>query len=283
MGFFRSSRLSIISTVIYFLPSGRNRSITCYSFTGLCLAYLAALVSKIFYNGAPVPLVPSAPFSRVAVLINLTLNIAATLWLVGWPAYILVRMKLRKPHRRLFIVCFSCTLLLAAMDVFHALNIIVERFDVIMVSAHLELLFSVLTANVVILAAFLYRAFKARQDGAITSLSESDSASGTSERQVAGTTQAAASARAFATARSSEIGPFTTLYMYTTHYSQEGDVPETSQVMLSGGSSKFLTPSSDMSATTRNHGRSIVLSDSFTSCGEHLATSSSGSPSGKGP
>ncbi|EAU90801.1 hypothetical protein CC1G_09278 [Coprinopsis cinerea okayama7 len=207
-----SSRLSILSTVIYFLPPGRNRLITVYSFAILCVGYLTALVSKIFYSGIPVRLLPQPPFCKEVAILNIVLDTIATVWLVGWPAYILARMKLRKPVRRLFTVCFSCTACLAAMDIFHGVNVMTHSRHLFL-SSHLELLFSVLVANIVVVAAYVYRTFNGISIESEESGEPSDHSTGTKVHAHGAATQYPTDRRATSyEATSSSIGPFTTIY-----------------------------------------------------------------------
>ncbi|EAU90813.2 hypothetical protein CC1G_09290 [Coprinopsis cinerea okayama7 len=155
------SRMSILATIIRILPNpSRGRFITKASFAVFFVFWIATTVSKVFYNGTAVKLIPDRPWSLVPTIVVLILNTVATVWLVTWPAYLILRMtSLARPLRRLLTICFGTAIILLAVDIWQAANLFIEAFGLALISAHLELILSLLLANVIILATYIYRIF----------------------------------------------------------------------------------------------------------------------------
>lgn len=53
-----------------------------------------------------------------------TVNLISTVWLICWPIYLLVRMKLANKDRNLIIACFASGVSLIAFDIAHTINLI---------------------------------------------------------------------------------------------------------------------------------------------------------------
>ncbi|KAH6885570.1 hypothetical protein BKA70DRAFT_113550 [Coprinopsis sp. MPI-PUGE-AT-0042] len=154
-----SSRISIQATVVYFLPPGRNRSISKWAVGALALGWLASGISKLFYNGIPIPVVPTRPYSQLVTGVNMGLGIVATAWLIGWPGFIIMRMKLRRRVKKILMVSFGCAFIMLVTEVFHCVNLTISAFHLLKISAHLVLVASVVMGNIVILFASLYQHF----------------------------------------------------------------------------------------------------------------------------
>ncbi|EAU90809.2 hypothetical protein CC1G_09286 [Coprinopsis cinerea okayama7 len=175
-----ASRLSIQATVIRFLPPGRNRTVSRHAFGALAFMWVATTVSKVFYCGYPIPLYPVHPYCYFEVsvtVISVVLNCLATIWLIGWPAYVLLKMNLSKPHRRLFIVCFSSAWVLLAIVIWQGFNVI--KYDIrIQISGHLEIMVSLVTCNLLVLATYIYRILRNSDEEDSDDSSESASSKG---------------------------------------------------------------------------------------------------------
>lgn len=65
-------------------------------------------------------------------------NFTASLWLVAWPAYILLRMKLPQTHQRLLIACFSASFLLGVVYIVSAIYLIKGTFIAGVITGHLS-------------------------------------------------------------------------------------------------------------------------------------------------
>ncbi|TFK22095.1 hypothetical protein FA15DRAFT_622997 [Coprinopsis marcescibilis] len=213
-----SSRLSIQVTVIRLLPPGLNRTISKYAFSSLIAMWISVSIARVFYNGTIVPAIPQQPYSPIPSVVSLAFDVVGTGWLIGWPAYILVRMKLRRPHRRLLLVCFSSGVLLGVTNILHGADLIVATsWDRITVTGHLELMLSLVLSNVLVLATYIYRVFRA--SSTLSDESDTESSSGqrsTSKREVPDTLGVVTRTRSVMPPSNgtmeSSIGPLTTVY-----------------------------------------------------------------------
>ncbi|EAU90803.1 hypothetical protein CC1G_09280 [Coprinopsis cinerea okayama7 len=144
-----SGRVAVLNTIAYYLPPDAYpaRLTTIWSSLGFAIAWIATLISKIFVSGLPIRAIPQPPFSKAATIFGLVLNLLGTAWLIGWPAYLLVKLSLGKSYQRLILTCFVFTTTLGAWDIWHAINT-QNTSPYLFYSSHLELLFSVLVANV---------------------------------------------------------------------------------------------------------------------------------------
>ncbi|KAH6897893.1 hypothetical protein BKA70DRAFT_1198551 [Coprinopsis sp. MPI-PUGE-AT-0042] len=226
-----ASRVSIQAMIVYFLPPGRNRTISEWALVGFCAGWLCTTIPRIFYSGVPIRAIPQGPFELVPTIVILIFDIIATLWQVGWPKYLLSRMKLRKPHRRLFMASFSTALLLLAVNIFHSVMMLTKTNHLLLLTSHLELLLSLVAVNALVLTAYLYSVIRPVNDG-----SRDDSSSDVSEPK----TQVQPSARMVtihgimtgasqsnraptASGYSSEVGPLTTINTSFYEWSQSGE------------------------------------------------------------
>ncbi|KAH6885571.1 hypothetical protein BKA70DRAFT_113604 [Coprinopsis sp. MPI-PUGE-AT-0042] len=151
-----ASRVSVQITIVYFLPSGRNRTISKWAAGGLGISSITSGVSKMFYNGLPIPRIPSSPFGRIPTGINMGLGVVATTWLIGWPAFLVSRMKLRRRVKAILLASFGSGTLLFATEIFHCVNL-VNGSQLVRISGQLALVSSVVTSNMVILVALIYQ------------------------------------------------------------------------------------------------------------------------------
>jgi hypothetical protein len=53
-------------------------------------------------------------------------NVLATIWLISWPASILLRMKLCRRVKRALLMAFGSALLLFASEIFHCVNLMLS-------------------------------------------------------------------------------------------------------------------------------------------------------------
>lgn len=164
-----SSRLSIQATIIRFLSPGPHRTISRVAFVALIAMWIVAAITKVFYCGNPVPQIPQCIYKKMPSIVALVLDVLSTAWLVGWPTYILFRMKLPRSGRRLIVACFVASLLLGAVDIYHASNIIVGAFGRINVSGHLEPMLAVVLSNLLVLVTYVYRTFRGANGAGETS------------------------------------------------------------------------------------------------------------------
>ena len=70
------------------------------------------------------------------------MDVISSAWLVAWPAYILVKMKLPGVHRRLLVACFSTSCLLAVLNVTHSVNIFKNATANAVITGHLQVIFN---------------------------------------------------------------------------------------------------------------------------------------------
>ncbi|KAH6885567.1 hypothetical protein BKA70DRAFT_1466021 [Coprinopsis sp. MPI-PUGE-AT-0042] len=159
-----SSRLSIQTTIVYFLPPGRNRTISKGAAGVLFIAYLGGMLSKLFWNGIPIPIIPKPPYSKVPTIINLALGIVSTVWLVAWPAFILMKMKLRRSVRRVLMIAFGSAVLLLASEIFHGVNLMTFAYHLLKASAHIVLVLSVVLSNIIVIVAAIYQRLRPDAD-----------------------------------------------------------------------------------------------------------------------
>ncbi|KAH6883718.1 hypothetical protein BKA70DRAFT_1470954 [Coprinopsis sp. MPI-PUGE-AT-0042] len=152
-----SSRLSIQTTVVYFLPPGRNRTISKGAAAVLFVAYLGGMLSKLFWNGIPIPIIPKPPYSKIPTVINMALGIVSTMWLVAWPAFILMKMKLQRSVRRILMTAFGSAVLLLASELFHGVNLMIFASNLTKASAHTVLVLSVVLSNIIVIVAAIYQ------------------------------------------------------------------------------------------------------------------------------
>jgi len=151
-----ATRLSIATTVIRLLPSGRNRLISQLACVVFVFMWLAVIIQRFFLCGYPMPYIPWCKFSQATPILSLVVDFISDLWLVCWPAYILLRMKLPSTHRRLLLVCFSASVLVLAISIWHSFNVI--RLDIhVSLSGHLDVLISLLVCNLIVLVTYVYR------------------------------------------------------------------------------------------------------------------------------
>ncbi|KAH6915158.1 hypothetical protein BKA70DRAFT_1258164 [Coprinopsis sp. MPI-PUGE-AT-0042] len=184
-----STRLSIQATVIRFLSPGPHRTISRVAFVALIAMWIVAAITKVFYCGIPVPQIPQCMYKDMPSIVALVLDVLSTAWLVGWPTYILLRMKLPRSGRRLIVACFVASLLLGAMDIYHATNIILGAVSRINVSGHLEPMLAVVLSNLLVLVTSVYRTFRGANGvgetagGGSTDETGSSSSDSTSKRE----------------------------------------------------------------------------------------------------
>ncbi|KAH6885589.1 hypothetical protein BKA70DRAFT_113722 [Coprinopsis sp. MPI-PUGE-AT-0042] len=152
-----SSRMSTQATIIHFLPEGQNRIISMWALGCLGLCWLISGIVKFFYNGIPIPVVPGPPWGQMPTAVNIGLSLLATVWLIVWPASIVMRMQLRQRAKRTLLVCFGSALPLFALEVFHCVNLMVNAYKLIEYSGRIELLSSVVLSNMVIVVTFIYQ------------------------------------------------------------------------------------------------------------------------------
>ena len=155
-----TSRVSMQTTVVHFLPPGQNRTISQWATGVFILGWIVAGIVKMFYNGIPIPLVPQPPWGKIPTFIDLTMGVLATLWLVLWPAYLLTRMKLNRRVKRLVSLSFGTALLFLGLEIFHCVNILHggDR-TVLRVSGAVELTSAIVVANMVVLITAIYQRF----------------------------------------------------------------------------------------------------------------------------
>lgn len=65
-------------------------------------------------------------------------NILATIWLIAWPASIVMRMKLRRRVKRTLLISFGSALILLASEIFHCVNLLFSISSLIEHSGRLE-------------------------------------------------------------------------------------------------------------------------------------------------
>lgn len=154
-----SSRMSLQTTVVNFLPPGRNKTISKCAAGVLIIGWIASGIVKMFYNGTPIPMIPNPPWRKLPTLIDLVLAISATTWLVVWPAYIVMRMKLSRRVKRIIVFSFASAFVFLGLEIFHYVNVINTTYPVLRVSGHIELVACLIVANMVILMSALYQRF----------------------------------------------------------------------------------------------------------------------------
>lgn len=154
-----SSRLSLQTTVICFLPEGRNKTISKCAAGVLVAGLIGSGINKMFYNGTPIPMIPIPPWKQTPTYIDLALAITATTWLVVWPAYIVTRMKLSRRVKRILLFSFGSAFIFLGLEIFHYVNVINTTYPLLRVTGHIELVASVIVANMVILMSSIYQRF----------------------------------------------------------------------------------------------------------------------------
>ncbi|KAG2008826.1 hypothetical protein CC2G_014215 [Coprinopsis cinerea AmutBmut pab1-1] len=231
-----ASRLSILVTVVRFLSPGRNRVVSFWSAVVLFVMWLAVAISAIFYCGYPLMTIPGGDdcvYQMWPTAVALSCNVTATIWLVGWPIYLFTRIKLARPGRNLIVACFSTGLLLGALDIFHAANLLTLNQKIINVSGHLEVMVALVLCNLLVLVAYIYRVFRGPNGSGETS----DDSTGASYSADLSRSKTEDDSRPRRTRTSgalvltedieSSIGPLTTVYTSTGDFSL-GSIAHTS-------------------------------------------------------
>ncbi|TFK22084.1 hypothetical protein FA15DRAFT_671893 [Coprinopsis marcescibilis] len=190
-----TARFSILVTTVRIIPPGVNKTISQGSFCAFVLMLIAVLLSTIFLCGVPLPARPSEAcvYTTRTAIVQLTLGIAATVWLAAWPSYILSRMKLPKADRNVVIACFAFGTSLVAVEALHAVHIVqlmnypremMRTFNSIPItfSGNFQVILALLTCNSLVLVTYLYRVWRNRKrhNGSDNSKDESDDATDTS-------------------------------------------------------------------------------------------------------
>ncbi|KAF8154168.1 hypothetical protein B0H34DRAFT_677016 [Crassisporium funariophilum] len=156
-----SSRMSIAVTIVRLLPNGQMKQISKVAPWSFVLFWLTVVVQKIFICGKDVPLVPQCNIPRLTAALELTTDMLADLWLILWPAYMLMKIRLPKNHFRLLLACFSCGILTTGVNIAHSIFIILKKNSLIGVTAHYQLAISLLLCNILVLVTYIYRVFRA--------------------------------------------------------------------------------------------------------------------------
>ncbi|KAG2016511.1 hypothetical protein CC2G_009675 [Coprinopsis cinerea AmutBmut pab1-1] len=165
------ARISILTAMIRLVPAGRNQLITKISTVVFWLMITTIVFTRITMCGVPLPqFLACHPQPDYEVGLSLAFGLIGTAWLVGWPLYLLSRMKLAAFEKKIIQACFASGVSLIALDIAHATALLMVRasaykkhYEALNTTGNLIVIVSVLCCNSLVLATYVYRLWRQRK------------------------------------------------------------------------------------------------------------------------
>ncbi|KAF9528735.1 hypothetical protein CPB83DRAFT_853664 [Crepidotus variabilis] len=173
-----ASRLSIGVTIVRLAPPGPFNRICKGAVYLFGLLYIVVAVEKIFcagvhFNQIPLCIVPK--YTNISVLIT---DVVSDIWLLGAPAYMMMKMKVSRRHRRLIIAIFSCEIFVTFSSIICAYFNLEEQPYLGGIAAHIQLGVSIVVCNLLVLVTYVYRIFTSSDESSRSTSSSTESPAG---------------------------------------------------------------------------------------------------------
>ncbi|KAG1756348.1 uncharacterized protein EDB91DRAFT_1092114 [Suillus paluster] len=161
-----SSRLSMICSIIRLSPPTRIRIVACCAAAAFAAIAVALLVHKCWfcarYNDWDKNTPLSCPLAFSVGITQVVADFLSDLTLVVLPAQILYRVKLPRDQKILILSVFSGSLLTTLLSIVHAVFFIQADPILKILTAQLEMAFSVIVCDLLPIVTCLYKALRSR-------------------------------------------------------------------------------------------------------------------------
>ncbi|KAF9048939.1 hypothetical protein BJ165DRAFT_1071774 [Panaeolus papilionaceus] len=152
------ARISIAVTIVRLLNDG-----TKFKSTAKCVSILFGLsatlliILRIVNCGTKVDRPPVCQTPLYVARLDLTMDIAADIWLIIAPLVMLCRTNLSQQHRRLISGIFACGTLITVTSVLHIVFLMSNESIMTALTAHVQAGAAVVVCNLLVLVTYVYR------------------------------------------------------------------------------------------------------------------------------
>ncbi|KAF9554779.1 hypothetical protein CPC08DRAFT_766457 [Agrocybe pediades] len=162
-----TARLTVAVTIVRLLQQGRGRRVAkgvsflfVFFLVGIILQKIAVCIPKPGGGGqwCSTPKV----YGLSTGITELITDIAADVWLIGAPAYILLRMKMNRSHKRLIVAIFLCGIFTSLASISHVVFLFLNSSLWMGFTGHLQVAIAIVVSNLVVLVTYMYQAFRQR-------------------------------------------------------------------------------------------------------------------------